>query len=138
MKHTVTAEHKSGMAFDIDVLGYTIRVDAHKEVGGNGEGPPPKPLMLASLVGCTGMDVVSMLGKMKIEYDDFKVEAEGELSDEHPKRYVKIHLRYIFKGKNIPYDKVEHAVKLSQEKYCGVAAVYKQTMELTHSIEISE
>jgi putative redox protein len=138
MKHTIKAEYKSGMAFDIDVMGHNIRVDAKPEHGGTGSGPSPKPLMLAALAGCTGMDIVSMLGKMKIKFDEFSVQVEGDTSEEHPKKYLKMNVAYRLKGKDIPHDKVEYAVKLSIDKYCGVMAVYKEVIEMSHSIEITE
>jgi putative redox protein len=138
MKHIINAEYISGMAFDIDVMGHNIRVDASPEHGGTGSGPSPKPLMLAALAGCTGMDVVSMLGKMKIKFDEFGVKVEGDTTEEHPKKYIKMNVVYRLKGKNIPRDKVEYAVKLSIEKYCGVMAVYKESVDISHSIEITE
>ncbi|MDD5361757.1 MAG: OsmC family protein [Ignavibacteria bacterium] len=138
MKHSINAEYKSGMAFDIDVMGHNVRVDASPEHGGTGSGPSPKPLMLAALAGCTGMDVVSMLDKMNIKFDEFSVKVDGETAEEHPKKYLRMNAAYRFKGKNIPHDKVEYAVKLSIEKYCGVMAVYKESVEMSHSIEITE
>jgi putative redox protein len=137
MKHTINAEYKSGMAFDIDVLGHKITVDVKPEGGGNDEGPMPKPLMLAALAGCTGMDVVSLLKKMRIEYDSFSLKIDGELNDEHPKKYNKMHVTYLFNGKDVPFDKVENAVKLSMDKYCGVSAVYKEAVEMSYSIKIN-
>ena len=137
MKHTVTAKHSGGMAFDMDVLGFNFKVDAHGDVGGENLGPPPKPLMLAALAGCTGMDVVSMLKKMKVEYDSFTVTVEGNLTAEHPKHYDKMLIVYARKGKEIPREKVEHAVKLSMEKDCGVFAVYRKALELDYRIDIS-
>jgi len=137
MKHTITAKHSGGMAFDIDVLGFNMKVDAHGDVGGENLGPPPKPLMLAALAGCTGMDVVSMLRKMKVGYDSFSVTVEGNLTAEHPKQYDKMLIIYALKGKDIPREKVEHAVKLSMEKYCGVSAVYRKALELDYRIDIS-
>ncbi len=138
MAHKIKAKFTKGMSFDIDILGHKLTVDAHKEVGGNDLGPPPKPLMLASLAGCTGMDVVSLLNKMRVQFDSFDIEIEGELSNEHPKKYEKIRVTYILKGKDIPADKVEKAVQMSQDKYCGVAAVYKQVIDLSYSIKINE
>jgi|WetSurSiteA1Bulk_404760.scaffolds.fasta_scaffold83789_2 putative redox protein len=137
MKHTINAEYKSGMAFEIDVMGHKITVDTVPAGGGNNEGPSPKPLMLAALAGCTGMDVVSMLKKMKIPFESFNLKVEGEVNEEHPKRYIKMHISYLIKG-DVPYDKAETAVKLSTEKYCGVFAVYKEAVKMSYSIEISK
>lgn len=134
----VNALHTKGMSFDISIGDFTITVDAGKEVGGQGLGPTPKPLMLASLAGCTGMDVVSLLNKMRISFDSFNLKVEGELNEEHPKKYNKITVYYQLKGNDIPYDKVEKAVTLSLDKYCGVAAVYKQVIDVSYVIEIIE
>lgn len=133
----INALYTKGMSFDIDINGYKITVDAGKEVGGQGLGPTPKPLMLASLAGCTGMDVVSLLKKMRADFDTFSLKIEGELNEEHPKKYNKIIIYYQFTGNNIPLDKVEKAVTLSLEKYCGVAAIYKQVIDVSYVIEIN-
>jgi putative redox protein len=138
MSHTIYAKYKSGMAFDIDVMGYNITVDASTAGGGKNEGPLPKPLMLAAFAGCTGMDVVSLLKKMRIEYDSFNIKVDGELNKEHPKKYNKMHITYQFTGKDVPLDKVENAVKLSMDKYCGVSAVYRQAVEMSYTIEINK
>jgi putative redox protein len=136
--NTINALHTTGMSFDISIGDFTIKVDAGREVGGKGLGPTPKPLMLASFAGCTGMDVVSLLNKMRIGFDSFNLKVEGELNDEHPKKYNKITVYYQLKGNDIPFEKVEKAVTLSLEKYCGVAAVYKQVIEVSYVIEINE
>lgn len=134
--HKIIAKNTEGMSFDIDVAGHKIIVDTSEAFGGKNLGPPPKQLMLAALAGCTGMDVVSLLKKMRVEYDSFNLIIEGEVNSEHPKKYNKIHITYKFVGKDVPRDKVEKAVTLSLEKYCGVSAVYKKALELTYDIEI--
>ena len=92
--------------------------------------------MMASLAGCTGMDVVSILKKMRVQLDYFNVVVEAELTEEHPKHFIKMHVIYEFKGKDLPMAKLEKAISMSEEKYCGVSATYKQTMELTSEIKI--
>lgn len=129
---------KSKMAFDAKVNGHTIPLDADETVGGEDQGPRPKPLVLAALGGCTSMDVVSILKKMRIEFDDMNVSVSGELTDEHPKFYYKIHIHYTFKGKDLPIDKLERAVSLSQERYCGVTAMLDNAAEITYDIAIEE
>jgi len=124
------------MSFKTSVSGHEIILDANKNVGGEDKGPPPKPLMLVSLGGCTGMDIISILNKMRVEVEDFHVKVEGKLTEEHPKHYYKIHVIYEFKGKNLPMDKIKKAVKLSEYRYCGVSETYRQAMELTSEIKI--
>ena len=133
-KQEVKTKWLEKMAFKADVMGQEVIMDAGEQVGGEDRGPRPKPLMLTALAGCTGMDVVSILKKMKIEVDDFNIIVQGELTEEHPKHYKKIHIIYEFKGKDLPLKKLEKAVSLSEEKYCGVSAVYKKAMELTWEI----
>ena len=116
----------------------TLVVDANEESGGDDLGPRPKKLMLAALAGCTGMDVIMILKKMKVEPESFSVIVEGDVADDHPKKYTKMKVIYQFKGENLPMDKLEKAVNLSEEKYCGVSAVYKQALDLSTEIRIVE
>jgi putative redox protein len=133
-EHKVTIEHMDGMAFKSEVNGHEIIIDADAQFGGTDQGPRPKPLLLLSLIGCTGMDVVSLLKKMRVEYDDFKVSASGEMADEHPRYYKKITVEYQFWGKNIDRSKVEKAVNLSQERYCGVNFMLAKSSEMIAKI----
>jgi putative redox protein len=124
------------MRFSTSVNGHGMILDADESVGGEDKGPRPKPLMLVALGGCTGMDVISILRKMRVEVDGFNVKVEGELTGEHPRYYHRIHVIYEFKGDDLPLDKLEKAVSLSEERYCGVSAVYRQAAEMTSEIRI--
>jgi putative redox protein len=135
MGQTIEARWTKGMSFEAEVNDHLMVMDAHSKFGGKDKGPRPKPLLLLSLAGCTGMDVVSLLEKMRVEVEDFKIRVTGELTDEHPKYYHKIHIHYQFKGKDINTSKVEKAVNLSQDKYCGVSYMLKQAAEITFDIE---
>ncbi len=137
MKDSINVSWSGGMSFESEIDGVKIVVDAKKEVGGEGKGPRPKPLMMMALAGCTGMDVVSILKKMRVEFDDFDVKVEGDISDEHPKQFTKMNIIYSFKGKDLPMDKIKKAIELSQENYCGVSASYKKAMEITYEIKIN-
>lgn len=119
------------MAFEASVSGHKIMMDADEQAGGNNLGPRPKPLTLAAIGGCSGMDVVSILKKMQVTPDDFRMEISGELTDVHPKVYHSIHIKYIFRGKDLPLDKLEKAVNLSQEKYCGVSAMMSKAAKIS-------
>lgn len=138
MKHSVSGKWLSKMAFEAEVSGHKLIMDAVPEVGGENRGPRPKELMLASLLGCTGMDVISILEKMRVEVDDFNIDIEADVTEEHPKHYEAMHIIYSFKGKDLPMDKLEKAVELSQERYCGVSAVYKKAMKITHEIRVNQ
>lgn len=135
-KEKVTTKWIGNMAFEGEVSGHKIIIDAASHVGGENRGARPKPLMMLALAGCTGMDVISILRKMRVDVEDFNVIVEGELNEEHPRYYRNMHVVYEVSGKNIPYDKVEKAVKLSEERYCGVSAVYKKALNITSEIKI--
>lgn len=124
------------MAFEADVNGFKLVIDADEKVGGQNKGPRPKPLTLASLGGCTAMDVISILKKMRIEPTWFNVEVEGELTEEHPKYYHTIRLTYQFKGENLEMEKLQKAVHLSQERYCGVSALLSKGAKIESKIEV--
>lgn len=136
MKKSIQVLWKENMKFESIVDGHKIVVDALPEVGGNDEGPRPKTLLMLALAGCTGMDVVSILKKMQVEFTGFDIKIEGELNEEHPKKYTSMKIIYEIKGTNVPYDKVEKAVKLSQEKYCSVSANFRDAMALDYEIKI--
>ena len=136
MKSKVTL--KDGMHFMGELDGFDVPVDADAKVGGRNLGPKPKGLMLTSLAGCTGMDVISILRKMKIEPDGFSVETEAELTDEHPKVFKNVKIIYRLKGNDIPREKVQRAVELSQDKYCGVSAMLKVAVPIEYEIVIEE
>jgi putative redox protein len=126
------------MAFKSVVNGHEIILDAEEQVGGKDRGPRPKPLVLVALGGCTGMDVIPILKKMQVEPEFFNVIVEGDVTDEHPKQYTNIHVIYEFRGKNLPLEKLERAVSLSQDKYCGVSATLKKGLPVSWEIKILE
>ena len=118
--------------------GHDIIIDSGEKVGGKDAGFRPKELILYSLMGCTGMDIISLLRKMRVidQLENFYLEVDYETANEHPKIYTKIHLKYVFKfNGEPPKDKVEKAVSLSQEKYCAVSAMLQKAIpSFTHEI----
>jgi len=136
MKHTVNTSWQGNMKFDAVVSGHHVVMDALTVVGGNDEGARPKELMLAALAGCTGMDVVSILKKMRVEPEYFNIRVEAEMTEEHPKHYTAMHIIYEFKGEGLELEKLQKAVKLSQDQYCGVSTMYRKAMEITYEIVI--
>ena len=137
-KTNISAKLKGNMAFEMDINGHTVITDAPVEDGGNDFGPSPKALLLAGLIGCSGIDVMSITKKMKVELDDVNIDIEAEVREEDPKIYNYIKITYRFKGKNISYDKVEKAVKLSMEKYCGVSAMLEKAVPITYEVVVEE
>ncbi len=138
MKTSLDLNWTGNMSFETEMNGNKIILDADPSVGGENKGVRPKPLMLLALAGCTGMDVASMLKKMRVEPEDFRITIEANITEEHPKHYNKMHVIYTFRGKNLPMEKLQKAVSLSEEKYCGVSEVYKKAMEITNEIRIEE
>jgi len=136
MSHKTNVTWTGAMSFEAEVNSFKIKLDADEAVGGKNTGPSPKPLTLVSLGGCTGMDVISILGKMRVVPEYFNVEVTGELTEEHPKYYDKLHIRYIFKGDDLPMEKLEKAVTLSQERYCGVSEMLRKAATITHEIVV--
>jgi putative redox protein len=138
MSQKVNLSFLGGMAFETELNGHKFYLDAVEEVGGKNTGPRPKGLMMVALAGCTGMDVVSILRKMRVEYDDLNIEVEGDLAEEHPKKFTGMKVIYRFKGKNLSLDKIQKAVDLSRERYCGVSANYNASFPVDHEIILEE
>ena len=138
MKQSIKASWKGDLAFETELNGHKLVMDASEEGGGHDLGPRPKILMLAALAGCTGMDVVSILQKMRVDFTAVDIEVQGDVTDEHPKHYEKMHVIYTITGKNLPMDKLEKAVKMSEETYCGVGALYRKAIEVTSEIIVVE
>lgn len=120
--------------------GHNLFIDAGPENGGNSEGYRPKALMLSALAGCSGLDVALLIKKMKLEVDDFKIEIDANLTEEDPKYYDKVAMHFHFSGSNLNEKKLQRAVDLSVEKYCGVMEMFRQFADLkieTHFHNIS-
>ncbi|MBI5809526.1 MAG: OsmC family protein [Ignavibacteriales bacterium] len=115
-----------------------VPMDGPEQFGGSDAGIRPKELLLISLAGCTGSDVAVILQKKKVKLDDFEMNIEAEQQETHPQVFTKIHLEYVFYGKNIPKEAVERAIELSQKTYCSVTAMLQKAVEITHSYRIEE
>jgi len=129
-----TAVWQGGLEFSVSQDDHEFTIDGSAEFGGRNRGPRPKNLILTALIGCTGMDVVSILEKMKIRDYGLTVTARGEYTEEHPKVFRYIKIEYRFTGEDLPLSKIERAVNLSREKYCGVSEMLRGKMELTYDI----
>lgn len=141
MIDTIHTDWLGDMVFETDAGGHKIKMDAEEQFGGQQKGPRPKLLVLSALSGCTAMDVISILRKMKVEVDAFRIHVSGDKTEEHPRRYKGIHISYEFLGKDFAgnteiLSKISHAVELSLDKYCGTAAMLKMACELTHEIRL--
>ena len=132
--NTITTVWKENMVFESDnPSGETLFMDAPDE-GIENKGLRPKALMLSSLAGCSGLDVVSLLKKMRADVDDFKMIVHGELTEEHPRYYHKVVIEYHFYGSDLQEDKINKAVKLSVDQYCGVMEMFRQFAKVTTEV----
>lgn len=127
-----------GMSFEAEVDGHHLNLDLSKEKGGNDLGPRPKPLLLSALSGCSGMDTVAILSKMRIENYKLKIEMEADTTEEHPIIYHTIRMTFHFTGVNLPAEKVINAVELSITKYCAVYAMLSKASDIKTKIIINE
>ncbi len=133
--HLVTTAFNANMAFTADVNGHKVLMDTTADDGGEDSGPSPKKLMLASLAGCTGIDIVSILNKMKVNFSDFTISVHAALSTEHPKIYNYVKITYKIKLAEADKSKMIKAVSLSTETYCGVFAMFKTFAKMDTEID---
>lgn len=123
--HEVNTRFESGMAFTAHINGHAVTMDTGAADGGNDSGPSPKRLMLAALAGCTGIDIVSILNKMKVNFSDLSIDVTANVTEEHPKVYDRVKIVYSIKLAEADQPKMMKAVHLSQDKYCGVSAMFR-------------
>jgi len=128
---------KGKMVFEAKTeSGHSVLMDAKPEVGGEDKGPRPMELLMVSLGGCTAMDVVSILKKMRVDLESMTINIDSEQAPEHPKIFTRINIEYNLTGRNIKEEDVKRAIELSQEKYCSVTAMLKEKAEITYKWNI--
>ena len=130
----INAVFQGGMNFTAEINGHKIEIDTDEASGGTNIGTRPKALMLVSLAGCTGLDVVGILNKMRVNFSDFSIGVEGRLTETDPKIYDEVLIKYSIKVKKEDEEKVLKAVKLSQEKYCGVTRMFESFAKVSFEI----
>ncbi len=137
MLNKVTTQWKGNMVFESDNPGgKTVIMDTDVEGSDRRFGLSPKAMMLSSIAGCSGLDIVPLLDKMKVKIDDFKMVIEGELTEEHPKYYHTVRVDYHFYGKDLSGNKINRAVNLSVEKYCGVMEMFRRFAKIETTVHI--
>jgi putative redox protein len=115
-----------------------VHIDGAANIGGTHQGARPMELILMGLGSCSAIDVVLILKKSRQVVEDLKIVVEGQReADANPSPFLKIHIKYVFKGKLKP-EKVENAIRLSMEKYCSVTTMLEKTAEITWGYEIEE
>ncbi len=138
MKETIKAIWLNDLSFEAEVDGHKIYLDTAAEHGGKNLGPRPKPMMMVALAGCTGMDVAAILKKMRVEIESLSIEVEGDITEDHPKRFEGMKVIFKVKGKDVPLASVEKAVNLSRDRYCGVSVNYAKAFPIAYEIIIEE
>lgn len=118
--------------------GHAMVIDAAPDIGGRNLGPRPMELLLMGLGGCTSIDVMLILRRSREQVTDCVVELEAERAPTDPKVFTSIHLRYVVTGRGLDRNKVERAIKLSEEKYCSATAILSGTAKITHSLDLVE
>jgi len=118
--------------------GHSITMDGPPEIGGENLGVRPMEMLLLGVAGCTMIDVVTTLKKMRQELTHFETKVNAERADDHPKVFTDIHIQFIIKGKGLDTKKVEKAITLSAEKYCSASIMLGKTASITHDFEIVE
>lgn len=127
---------KQGMAFETHTpSGHTVTLDASEEVGGLDMGPRPTEMLLHATASCTGIDIVSILHKMRQPLESFGMKIDGVRAIDHPKRFTAIHILYILKG-DMSEERVRRAIELSVERYCSVSHSLNAT--LTYSYQLND
>ncbi len=139
VKNLVTTKWTQKSQFETDnPSGYKFTMFDKSQDNGDVVGFAPKALMLSSLAGCSGLDVVSLLEKMRAVVADFYIEVTGELTDEHPKYYHKVKVDYHFSDVNLQEDKIQKAVNLSVTKYCGVMEMFRRFATVETEIHLHQ
>ena len=137
MATTVSTNWVKDMLFDAELSGHHLLMDLDTKAGGEDKGPRPKSLILAALSGCSGMDVVSILKKMKVTDYQFKMDIAAESTTEHPITYHTINVDFHFEGKELSQDKIYRAVELSTTKYCGVMAMLRKAAQINVKVYVN-
>lgn len=113
--------------------GHEIKMDASEEVGGENTGARPTELLLSAVAGCTGIDIISILTKMRLNPTSFEMDVTGDRADDHPKKFTKVNIHYALEGE-LPEDKVVRAIELSKDKYCSVSHSLSAEITVSYSI----
>ena len=118
--------------------GHSITMDGPPEIGGDNLGVRPMEMLLLGVAGCTMIDVVTTLKKMRQELTHCETKVNAERANDHPKVFTDIHIQFLVQGNGLDSKKVEKAITLSAEKYCSASIMLGKTASITHAFEILE
>jgi len=116
--------------------GHDLVMDSSSDVGGTESGPRPMELLMAGLGGCTGMDVISILRKMRQDVTSYEVRVSGERASEHPKIFTNIRVEHVVRGRQLNVDSIKHAVELSATRYCPAVAMLGEAARIEHTYRV--
>lgn len=133
--HFTHTQYTGGLSFSTQIDNHQIITDSSDEDGGQTLGPSPKKLMLASLAGCTGIDIAMILNKMKVEFKDLSIDINADLTNTTAQTYSAVHIIYKISINPTSHHKMNRAVQLSEEKFCGVMHMFRKFAKVTHEVQ---
>ena len=135
MAQEIIARHVAAMQFDITTeSGHTVRLDWHE----SNMGATPMEMVLASLAGCSGISVLSILVKKHLDITDYEVRVRGTRAETHPQVFTEISVEHILTGRGIKPQAVERAIELAETRYCSVSVMLSKAVQLQHTYRIIE
>lgn len=129
---------QNGLNFKASMRGHEFQMDTKKESGGQDKGPTPKEVLLASICACSGMDVVSILQKMRVNLVSCEISADTETTEGYPSVFKEVKLKFKIAGSDIKPEQAIKAVTLSMTKYCGVSAMVCEVSPIAYEIFLNE
>ncbi|MGE4272311.1 MAG: OsmC family protein [Desulfitobacterium sp.] len=133
----VSLKHVGGTAFEgMSHSGETVKISSSIALSEH-LGASPMELLLMGVAGCSGIDIVGILEKMRVNYKKFEICVDGERAEEHPKVFTNIKVVYQFWGNDLPEDKIRRAIDLSFDKYCSVIHTVNKVAHVSYTFEIN-
>lgn len=129
---------QNGFNFETQIRQHRFSQDAKVDQGGTDLGPSPKELLLAAIIGCTGMDVVSLMNKMRSPFTSCVVATSAQTTETHPKIFPRVDVIFKVEGPEVKPDVVIKAVKMSLTKYCGVSAMVNATSPIHYQVFVND
>ncbi|MGE5086705.1 MAG: OsmC family protein [Bacillota bacterium] len=127
-----------GLSFEAESRGFKFMMDGRSEVGGKDLGPTPKEVLLSAICVCSGMDVASILQKMRVQLESCDVNAQADTRETHPAIFKEVRVQYLIKGPGIKPEQAMKAVTLSMTKYCGVSAMVNPTAPIHYEVYLND
>lgn len=130
--------HQKNMAFETRIRNHTFALDTQVASGGDNTGPSPKEMLVASVIGCTGMDVVELLKKHKMTAESLTISADAEPRKEHPRIFTSMTITFQVTGSQVGAKELTEAVHLSLTKFCGVTAMISKVVRVEYDVVLNQ